>query len=81
MAKVKFLFVAFAGMLASAVLVAVPSAHAGGETWKVLSVDAPACTDGDFDMTVSFQGLDGSGGYVAHTIARSGGLIYMNEQA
>lgn len=57
---------------------AAPS-HAAGELWKVTAVNTFGCDSNDWDLDVLFSGQDGGGGYIAHTVVSSGGLVYMNE--
>jgi hypothetical protein len=55
--------------------------QASGELFKVTSVRTAGCDAGDWGLNVTFSGADGEGGYVAHTVVSSGGLVYMNEDA
>jgi hypothetical protein len=79
--RIKFAVLPVAALAASLLVVAAPPSYAAGESFKVLSVDATGCASGEFDMTVRFAGLDGGDTYTVHTVARTGGLIYMNESA
>ena len=72
--------VAGAAVLGGVVLVDATTVSAAGETFEVVSVNAPGCTSGAFGMTVKRSNLDG-GAYTVRTVVTVDDLVYMNEQA
>jgi hypothetical protein len=68
-------------MIAGLLWVGAAPGQAAGEDWQVDGIIDFGCTSGDWDLDVTFAGLDGGGNYIAHTVVTVGSLIYTNEDA
>jgi hypothetical protein len=55
--------------------------QASGELFKVNKVIDVGCATGNWNVNVTFSGLDAADGYIAHTVVTSQGNTYMNEDA
>ena len=75
-----FAVLATTAMAAGLVVAAAGPSQAAGETFKVVSVNTPACTSGAFALTVQRANL-GSGAYTVRTVVTVAGKVYMNEDA
>lgn len=78
MVKKSWLFVL--PLLAGMLWIGAGPSQAAGPSWIVTGVNQTGCNSDDWDFDVEMSGFDGdSGGYIAHTMVTSGGLVYMNE--
>lgn len=68
-------------LVAGMLWVGTAPSHAAGESWSVTGINTTGCAPFTWDLEVTFAGMDDAGGYHAHTVVSSGGLVYMNEDA
>jgi hypothetical protein len=76
--KLRFAAIPLLGLVGGLLVAAAPPSYAAGETWKVVSINNTGCGTSQNQFTVEWAGL-GAGAYSNHTVVRSGGLVYMNE--
>ena len=72
-------FRTFVSAAAAVVILGVASA-ANAQVFQPTAVTGTGCTSGAFDFSITLTGFDG-GAYNIRTVATSGGLTYMNENA
>lgn len=68
-------------MVAALLYVGAAPSHAAGESWRIDGVNTVGCAVSNWNLDVTFEGQDGGGGYISHTVVSAGGKIYMNEDA